>query len=66
VSSTSISKWRKAYEESGERGLISKHKTKAESDEMRQLRRENAMLKKLLAEKELRISIQSDMLKKNH
>ena len=66
VSITSISKWRKTYEEYGEQGLMGKQKTAGETEELRQLRRENAMLKKLLAEKELRISIQTDMLKKSH
>jgi len=40
--------------------------TTSESLENRRLRRENDALKKLVAEKELRLRIQEEMLKKSH
>ena len=66
VSVGSIYKWKGIYEEHGEAGF-SKNKTTTtfESLEYRRLRRENDELKKLVAEKELRLRIQEEMLKKN-
>lgn len=66
VSITSIYNWKDHYEQEGEAGLKPKRNGKTESTELRRLRRENDELKKIVAEKELRLRIQSDMLKKNH
>ncbi|NNE32249.1 MAG: transposase [Winogradskyella sp.] len=65
VSPGSIYNWNEAYEEHGEAGLSGKHKKPSESDELRAVKRENDELKKLVAEKELRLRIQEEMLKKS-
>ncbi len=65
VSPGSIYNWNEAYEAHGEAGLSGKIKEQTESDELRALRRENDALKKLVAEKELRLRIQQEMLKKS-
>jgi len=66
VSAGSIYNWHEAYEENGEAGLLNgKKKEQTESDEIRALKRENDQLKKLVAEKELRLRIQQEMLKKS-
>lgn len=65
VSCTSIYKWKSVYEDNGEEGLSLKRQIKSESMENNRLRRENDELKKIVAEKELRLRIQSDMLKKS-
>ena len=65
VSQTSIYKWIKLYEEEGESGLRP-IKSQTESSELKRMKRENQQLKELVAEKELRIRIQSEMLKKSH
>lgn len=66
VSVGSIYSWKNIYEEHGEAGF-SKNKTTttSESLENRRLRRENDALKRLVAEKELRLRIQEEMLKKS-
>ena len=66
VSVTSILKWKKAYESSGESGLENVRRSTEESRAMKELLRENAMLKKLVANKELTIMIQKEMIKKSH
>ena len=64
VSITSLYKWLEQYEKHGEFGL--KPKSKENKDkELKRLERENATLKQLVAEKELRIRIQDEMLKKS-
>lgn len=65
ISVTSILKWKKAFEKNGESGLTGKQKTASESKELKAMARENARLKKLVAEKELTIMIQKEMLKKS-
>ncbi len=65
VSCTSIYKWKSCYEDKGEEGLSLNRKIKSESMEINRLKRENDELKKIVAEKELRLRIQSDMLKKS-
>ena len=65
VSQTSIYKWIKRYEEEGESGLTP-IKSQTESSELKRMKRENQQLKELVAEKELQIRIQSEMLKKSH
>jgi len=66
VSGGSIYKWREAYEKEGTSGLSGKKKVTEDQTEMRRLKRENDELKKLVAEKELRLRIQEEMLKKSH
>ena len=65
VSSGSIYKWRDAYEKEGESGLSKSKGTDSTALENRRLKRENDALKKLVAEKELRLRIQEEMLKKS-
>ena len=65
VSVTSIYKWKSQYEQKGESGLSLQGVKSSEMAELRQLRRENDQLKKIVAEKELRLRIQQDMLKKS-
>ncbi len=65
VSSPSIYKWIDAYDQKGESGLTAKQKDNLKSSEFKKLKRENDELKKIIAEKELRIRIQEEMLKKS-
>jgi len=65
VSVTSIYKWQSQYEQKGEAGLSLQRGKSSEIAELRRLRRENDQLKKIVAEKELRLRIQQDMLKKS-
>lgn len=65
VSATSIYKWKKLYESEGEDSLSGKSTSKEDSAELKRLRRENDELKKIVAEKELSLRIQSEMLKKS-
>jgi transposase-like protein len=55
-------KWKQNYECEGIEGLKN-HRRRIEP-ELRKLQKENQRLKQLLADKELAISIQSDLLKK--
>lgn len=48
-------KWSKSFMEAGQRQLSGDTKRNADSDEVRQLRRENAELKRLVAEQMLRL-----------
>ncbi len=66
VSTASIFKWKKAFDEEGQAGLENKRLDGSGSIELKRLRRENEQLKKLVAEKELRLRIQEEMLKKSH
>lgn len=66
VSVGSIYKWREAYESEGASGLSKSKKEDSALIENRRLKRENDELKKLVAEKELRLRIQDEMLKKSH
>lgn len=57
--------WKKKYESMGEEGL--RHGiTPAQLKEIKRLEKENAMLKKLLAEKELEGHMKDEMLKKKY
>ncbi|HHH52356.1 MAG TPA: transposase [Bacteroidetes bacterium] len=57
--------WKKKYEEMGEMGF--RHgMTPAHIKEIRRLEKENATLKKLLAEKELEGHLKTEMLKKKY
>lgn len=55
--------WKKKYDENGAQGLVPRYGRK-ESGELKKVQKENERLKKLLAEKELELSIKSDLLKK--
>ncbi len=63
VSNVSIYKWERVLEETGEGGLRPKNINSTHSD-IRKLQRENERLMRLVAEKEVIISIQKDLLKK--
>ena len=66
VSAASIYKWKAAYEKQGKDGLKKNSKKSPEAEEVKRLKRENDELKKIVAEKELRLRIQEEMLKKSH
>ena len=65
VSVGSIYRWKEAYETKGESGLSGKANNKADRLAFKKLKRENDELKKIIAEKELRLRIQAEMLKKS-
>ena len=67
VSTTSINKWVTLYESHGENGLEGRRETieNISKQELNKLRRENEQLKQIIAEKELRLRIQEDLLKKS-
>ena len=65
VSNPSIYKWIEAYDQGREKGLKNKKKNSYDNKENKRLKRENDELKKIIAEKELRIRIQEEMLKKS-
>ncbi|RMG78469.1 MAG: transposase [Bacteroidetes bacterium] len=57
--------WKKKYEQMGEEGL--KHgMTKAHLKRIRELEKENRLLKELLAEKELEGRLKDEMIKKKY
>lgn len=67
VSAVSIGKWQKQYEMYGINGLTGKSSSNSETDfELDWLKRENKALKAIVAEKELQIRIQAEMIKKSH
>lgn len=63
VSNVSIYKWEKIIEESGTAGFTIKESSKTNAD-FNKLKRDNERLMRLVAEKEVIISIQNDLLKK--
>jgi len=63
IYSTTYYDWKKKYEEKGADGLIPRYGRK-EAGELRRVQRENERLKKLLAEKELELSMKTELLKK--
>ena len=65
VSSPSIYKWMDAYDQDGQNGLLGKKINTEDAQEVKRLKRENDELKKIIAEKELRLRIQQEMLKKS-
>lgn len=65
ISTTSVYKWKNLFESSGEEGLSSVGNEKADRQAILDLERENARLKKLVADKELRLMIQEELLKKS-
>ncbi len=56
--------WRKKYEQMGEKGM-DYGMTKARLKQIRCLEKENATLKELLVEKDLKIKMQQEIIKKN-
>ena len=66
VSQTSIYKWRDILEAEGPSGLENTRVKQTELDsELLRLQRENKELKAIVAEKELQLRIQGEMLKKS-
>jgi putative transposase len=63
IYATTYYDWKKKYEEKGADGLVPRYGRK-ESGELKKVQKENERLKKLLAEKELELSIKTDLLKK--
>lgn len=57
--------WKKKFEDMGEEGLAH-GVTPKQLKEIRRLEKENELLKKLLAEKELEVHLQDEMLKKKY
>lgn len=57
--------WKQKYEQMGEEGF--KHgMTKEHLKEIKRLEKENAMLKKIVAEKELEVQLQQELVKKKY
>lgn len=65
VSSTIIYRWKEAYDTKGESGLEGKSGNVDLNQELKRMKRENDQLKQIVAEKELKLRIQADMLKKS-
>lgn len=63
VSSVNVYKWERKFNETGFDGLSDTNKVRRDV-EFNQLKRERDLLMKLVAEKEIIISIQKDLLKK--
>ena len=63
ISSTTLYKWKTLFEEHGDKGLNQKP-IADKNPELEHLQRENRELKMLVAEKELTIRVQSELLKK--
>ena len=63
IYATTYYDWKKKYEEKGADGLVPRYGRK-EAGELKKVKKENERLKKLLAEKELELSIQGELLKK--
>jgi len=66
VSATIIYKWKELYDTEGESGLSGTSTADHLKQELKRIQRENDALKKIVAEKELRLRIQEEMLKKSH
>jgi putative transposase len=65
VSQTAIYKWRDKYEAEGMEGLQRRTREHQVDPEVLRLERENRALKAIVAEKELQLRIQAEMLKKS-
>lgn len=63
IYATTYYDWKKKYEEKGADGLVP-HYGRKEAGEFKKILKENERLKVLLAEKDLALSIQSELLKK--
>jgi transposase-like protein len=64
LSSTTLYNWQRSFEQNGERGLSTKP-DHGKNPEFEKLKRENHELKMLVAEKELIIRVQNELLKKS-
>jgi transposase-like protein len=64
VSTVSIYKWQEKFEQLGKDGLNSGSTTDLER-ELKELRRENLALKRIVADKELAIQVKDSLLKKS-
>ena len=65
VSTSLFYNWRRKLKEHGAEGLLRKSRsTTVDSAEITQLQRDNALLKKLLAEKEMELSLAKELIKK--
>jgi transposase-like protein len=64
ISSTTLYKWERHFDEHGEKGLMSKP-ISDKNPELEKLKKENHELKMLVAEKELIIRVQNELLKKS-
>lgn len=65
VSQTTLYKWKHRFEALGESAFDPKNKSGLNTD-MQKLIEENKQLKQLVADKELKLMIQEDLLKKSH
>lgn len=65
VSSTTLYKWESRFDQGGEQGLSQHQNSKSDHSELEKLKRENHALKMLVAEKELVIRVQNELLKKS-
>lgn len=64
ISTSTLYNWQSSFEEQGEQGLCRKQ-GQHKDPELEKLKRENRELKMLVAEKELVIRVQSELLKKS-
>jgi transposase len=64
ISCTTLYKWHAHFESNGEQGLIQKPLSD-KNPELEKLKKENHQLKMIVAEKELIIRVQSELLKKS-
>ena len=64
ISSTTLYKWERHFDKHGEQGLLSKH-VSDKNPELEKIKKENHELKMLVAEKELIIRVQNELLKKS-
>ena len=58
--------WRKKYRLDGEAGITDTAERKKNRQRIEQLEDENGLLKQMLAERELRIALQDELLKKKY
>ena len=66
IYSNTFYNWRKKYEQMGEQGFDHHGITPAQLKEIKRLEKENAMLKEIIAEKELESKLKDEMLKKKY
>lgn len=64
ISSTTLYKWERHFDKHGEQGLLSKP-ISDKNPELERIKKENHELKMLVAEKELIIRVQNELLKKS-
>ena len=64
ISSTTLYKWERHFDKHGEQGLLSKPFSD-KNPELERIKKENHELKMLVAEKELIVRVQNELLKKS-